>query len=155
MGLRVLANFLAPGTGTALDIRTGSGFTVRLDGPAQGSGSGPGPREMVLGALAGCTALDVSSILGKKRQPPATYEIAVEADASVDHPQVFTAVRVEHRVSGDVEPDALRRAVELSATRYCPVSAMLAKAVAIEHRYHLERPGWPHQDALVVVTGPA
>ena len=70
-------------------------------------------------------------------------------------PHVFTTIVVEHQVTGAVEPAALSRAVELSATRYCPVSRMLSHSVRIEHRYRLNRPGLPEEQALVVVTGPS
>ena len=153
MTLRVLATVPQPSPAMRVDVATGTGFAVTLDAPPQGLAAGPWPRELVLAALAACAAMDVSAILGKKRQPPAAYQIAVEAEAQKTHPQVFTLVRIEHRVTGDVEPEALRRAVELSATRYCPVNAMLSQAVRIEHRYRLSRAGQPDREALVVVTG--
>ena len=109
----------------------------------------------MLVGLAGCTAMDVASILAKKRQVPEQYEIAIEADEAPNPPHVFTAIVIEHQVTGAVEPAALSRAVELSATRYCPVSRMLSQAVRIEHRYRLDRPGLPQEHALVVVTGPS
>jgi putative redox protein len=98
--------------------------------------------------------MDVASILRKKRQPPESYQIAVSADSSAEHPKVFVRISVEHRVSGAVEREALRRSIELSATRYCPVSAMLSASVRIEHRYRLQREGEPARSELVVVTGP-
>jgi hypothetical protein len=61
---------------------------------------------------------------------------------------------VEHRVSGQVEPEALRRSIELSATRYCPVSAMLSASVRIEHWYRLTGAEGRTTEALVAVTGP-
>ena len=99
--------------------------------------------------------MDVASILAKKRQVPERYEIAIEADEAPSPPHVFTRIVVEHQVSGEVEPEAMRRAVELSATRYCPVSRMLSHSVRIEHRYRLLRPGLSEEHALVVVTGPS
>jgi putative redox protein len=98
--------------------------------------------------------MDVASILRKKRQSAASYEIAVSGESAEEHPRVFTAVTVEHRVSGDVEAEALRRSIELSATRYCPVSAMLSKAVRIEHWYRLVGSDGVEVEALVAVTGP-
>ena len=98
--------------------------------------------------------MDVGPILRKKRQAVATYQVAVTAQKADEHPQVYTAITVEHRVSGVVDAEALRRAVELSATRYCPVSAMLSRGVRIEHRYRLAQDGQPEISALVAITGP-
>jgi putative redox protein len=109
---------------------------------------------MILVGLIGCTGMDVASILAKKRQPTDRYEVAVVAEIAAAPPRVFTRIVVEHRVSGAVAVEALRRAIELSATRYCPVSAMLRKAVPIEHRYRLRQPGQPEREGLVVITGP-
>jgi putative redox protein len=78
----------------------------------------------------------------------------VTGEKADEHPQVYTSIAIEHQVSGAVEPDALRRAVELSATTYCPVSAMLSKSVRIEHRFRLVRETGEEVAALVVTTGP-
>jgi uncharacterized OsmC-like protein len=67
---------------------------------------------------------------------------------------VFTSITVEHRISGGVDVEALRRSIELSATRYCPVSSMLSAVATIEHRYVLMA-GGKRQAALVAVTGPS
>jgi putative redox protein len=131
------------------------GHDVRIDGkPPEGEGSAASPKEALLAALAGCTAIDVASILRKKRQAAATYEIHAEAESAEEHPRVFTSVTVEHRVTGDVTPEALRRSVELSATKYCPVSHMLSASVRIEHRYRLVAPDGAETEGLVAVTGP-
>jgi putative redox protein len=134
-----------------VEVATPSGHRLVLDGdPPDGDDSGARPMEMVLAALAGCTAMDVISILRKKRQPPAGYEIDVRSERSEAHPRVYTRIVIEHRISGDVRAEAVRRSVELSATKYCPVSAMLARGVSIEHRYRIdERPS-----VLVAVTAP-
>lgn len=152
-----LATFADPAAGMRVSSRTGSGFTITYDTEEAGDQrSGPSPAESVLSALAGCTSLDVASILRKKRQVPDAYQIAVTGERATEHPRVFTAIVVEHRVTGDIDPEAVRRSVELSATRYCPVSAMLSASVRIEHRFRLERtPQDPEPvSALVVTTGP-
>ena len=139
----------------AVEVVTGSGHTLQLDASGdEGEKGGAGPKEVLLAALAACTSMDVASILGKKRQPPESYQIAVSGDTAAEHPRVFVCISLEHRVSGAVEPEALRRSIELSATRYCPVSAMLSASVRIEHRYRLQREGEPTRSELVVVTGP-
>lgn len=152
--MRVLATFPAPGDSLRAEVQTGSGFTVTVDSADAGSPSGASPRETVLIGLVGCTGMDVASILAKKRQPPNSYQVAVEAQSADQPPRVFTRIIIEHRVAGAVEPQALHRAIHLSATRYCPVTAMLSKAVLLEHRYRLTRPGQADREALVVITGP-
>jgi putative redox protein len=131
------------------------GHQVVMDGsPPDGDGAGMSPRGVLLSALAGCAAMDVTSILAKKRQRIERYEIAVAGDEAAEHPQRFTAIRVEHRLHGDADPEAIRRSIELSATRYCAVSALLSRGVEIEHRYRLTRPDGTEAAALVAVTGP-
>lgn len=151
----VLATVVDPQQGLRVDVVTGTGFNLIFDIADSGERrAGPGPTESVLAALAGCTSMDVGSILRKKRQPAAGYRIAVTAEKADEHPQVYTSIVIEHQVSGEVEPEALRRAIELSATAYCPVSAMLSRAVRIEHRYRLTREGKEEVSALVAITGP-
>jgi putative redox protein len=151
----LLATVRDPQAALAIDVVTDSQFTLTFDTTAAGEArAGPGPSESVLAALAGCTSMDVGSILRKKRQRADSYRIAVTAERSDEHPQVYTAIVVEHQVSGAVEPEALRRAVELSATHYCPVSAMLSHGIRIEHRYRLNQDGHDEVSALVAVTGP-
>jgi putative redox protein len=151
----VLATVVEPQRAVRVDVRTGTGFQLTFDTDEGGEDrAGPGPTESVLAALAACTSMDVGSILRKKRQPAASYLIAVTGEKADAHPQVYTSIVVEHRVSGEVEPEALRRAIELSATTYCPVSAMLSHSVRIEHRYRLTRDGESEVSALVATTGP-
>jgi putative redox protein len=137
------------------EARTEHGQAVLMDAdPPEGDDSAAGPKEVLLASLAGCTAMDVASILRKKRQAAATYEVHVSAESAAEHPRVFTAITIEHRVSGAVEPEALRRSVELSAIQYCPVSAMLSESVPIKHRYRLTDANGDVHAALVVTTGP-
>lgn len=156
MSQTALATFVDPAARMRVEATTGTGFTVVMDAPPEGQErTGPGPREVVLAALAGCTSMDVASILRKKRQEAATYRIAVSAEEREDEqPHVFTRIVIEHAVTGAVSAEALARAIELSATRYCPVSAMLSATVRIEHRYRLRRDGEEEEIGLVVVTGP-
>ena len=158
MALRntVRATFVDPDGGMGVDAQSGSGFPIRFDAAASGEGGiGSSPTETLLAALAACTAMDVASILRKKRQPFRTYRIDVSGEKQEAHPQVFTAITVEHQLTGSMTAEAVRRSVELSATAYCPVSAMLSASVRIEHRYRIRRDG-EHQDeaAVVVITGP-
>lgn len=138
-----------------VDARTEHAQVISMDAdPPEGDDSAAGPKEALLAALAGCTGMDVASILRKKRQIAERYEIVVSGELAAAHPRVFTAITVEHRVAGAVEADALRRSIELSATRYCPVNAMLSAVATIEHRYVLTGEDGREHAALVAVTGP-
>jgi putative redox protein len=116
------------------------------------------PVESVVASLAGCSGMDVISILQKKRQVVDRYEVEVKALQRAEYPQVLTEVDVVHVVEGPVLLEhAVRRAIELSATKYCPVNAMLsAGATEVRHRYRMHCTGLEEKEAegLVVVTGP-
>jgi len=142
------------GEGTRLVAVTGSGHSIAMDS-AEGD-SGPRPAELLMVAQAGCTAMDVLSILRKKRQPVTRYEVRVSGEQRDDpHPHVFERIRLVHVVEGDVEPEAVRRAVELSATRYCTVTANLASGVAeIHHAYLVRDTAGEEHYGEVVITGP-
>lgn len=153
--LTALATVVDPRQAVRVDAVTGTGFELIFDTADAGADrAGPSPTESILAALAACTSMDVGSILRKKRQPAASYRIAVTGEKADEHPQVYTGIVVEHQVAGDIEPEALRRAVELSATTYCPVSAMLSHSVRIEHRFRLTQGDGGEVSALVAITGP-
>ena len=142
--------------GMRFTITTGSGHSVAID-DADGD-SAPRPAELLLAAQAGCTALDVASILTKKRQSYASYEVAVTGAQREDrHPHVYQRIDIVHEFEGpDLDVAAVRRAIDLSATRYCTASAMFSAGPAeIHHQYLLRRgDGRPVEDGEVVVTGP-
>ena len=153
MSTRILAT-VHPAS-SRVTARTAGDQPMPMDAdPPEGEDTAPGPKEMLLAALAGCTAMDVASLLRKKRQHATAYEIEVSGESATEHPKVFTSISVEHRVSGEVEPEALRRSIELSATRYCPVNAMLSGTVRIEHRYRLTDEAGTRHEAIVAVVGP-
>ena len=138
-----------------VEARTAEGHEVVMDSAQPiGDASAAEPKQALLASLAGCTAMDVASILRKKRQSAVTYELAVSGESTTGHPRVFTDISVEHRVSGEVEPEALRRSIELSATQYCPVNAMLSAVARIEHRYRLTDAAGTVHEAVVAVVGP-
>jgi putative redox protein len=116
------------------------------------------PVETLVVSLAACTGMDVASIALKKRQQVSRYEIRVEADQRDEYPQVLTRADVIHRIEGPVvEEAAIRRAIELSATKYCPVNAMLsAGPTEVHHRYIVRSTGPEpfESEGEVVVTGP-
>ncbi len=117
-----------------------TGFAVPLGAEAAGGGKDDGfrPIELMLVSLAGCTGMDVISILQKKKQQVRGFEVRVHADRAEEHPKVFTSITVEYIVSGSqIEPAAVERAIELSETKYCPAQAMLGKVVPIQHTYQI------------------
>ena len=94
------------------------------------------PTEMVMLGLAGCTAMDVISILGKKQQAVTAFEVSVESTRRADHPMSFTSATVHYKVTGtNVDPVAVARAIELSTTKFCTVSTTLEKAMPIAFAY--------------------
>ncbi len=102
----------------------------------------PSPMELVLIALGGCTGADVVSILEKKRQRVAGYEIEVRGERRAEHPRIYTRIEVIHRVRGhNIDPKAVEHAVKLSETKYCSVSAMLSASAQVSMRYEIENEG--------------
>ncbi len=143
------------GSGLRFIARTGSGHEIVLD-DSDGN-AGPRPVEMLLVGQAGCTGMDVISILHKKRQNVTRYEVSVTADQRDGQPAVFTRADVVHLVEGPgIDEAAMRRAIELSATKYCSVAAMLsAGTVEIHHRYRiLGAAGAAPVEGEVMVAGP-
>jgi putative redox protein len=121
-------------SGVTFNGVTGSGFKVPMDTSIEhgGTNSGPTPMELVLTGLGGCTAMDVITILHKKKQDVTNFEIYLHADRATDHPMVFTDITVEFVVTGrNIDEVAVNRAVELSETKYCSVNAMLRKTATI------------------------
>jgi len=101
--------------------------------------TGLAPMKVVLIGLCGCTAMDVVSILQKKRQPFTGLQVRATAERASDHPRVYTRIHLEYIVRGKgVDPQAVERAIELSQTKYCSVSAMLAKTAEITTSYRIE-----------------
>ncbi len=126
-------------TGTA-----DTGFEVPLGSIPKVGGDDDGfhPTELVLVGLAGCTAMDVISILQKKRQDVTGFEVKAHAERATEHPKVFTHVLVEYVITGhNLDPEAVERAVQLSREKYCTVNAMLSKAVTIDHKITIQESG--------------
>lgn len=107
--------------------------------------------EMLLVGLGGCTGMDVISILRKMRQEVTHYEVRLEGTRAEEHPKIYTDITVEHVLKGrKLQEELVRKAVDLSANRYCPASAMLGKAAKIRHTYRIidERTGIEESGAL-------
>jgi len=134
-------------------VQTGSGHQMILDDSA--GGTGPKPIELVAAALAGCTGFDVITILRQKYHQKVTgYEVRVEADQAERPPQVFSAVRIHHVVTGvEVDKVAVEEAIRLSEEKYCSVGAMVQKTASFHTTYAIvdEKTEWikPLQTAEV------
>ena len=122
----------------SLEAVSHSHHTIVFDGDPMHT-HGASPMEAVLMALCGCTAIDVVSILKKKREPFTGLAVSAVAEQASEPPTVFTHVRLTYRVSGAVSRKAMEDAVRLSETKYCSVAAMLSKTAKIE--YEIEYAG--------------
>ena len=121
-------------------VGSGTEYTIALSSrPAMGQpAEGASPMELILEGLAGCTAMDVLSILQKKRQDVTAFEIRVHAERADEHPRVFKHIKLEYIVTGhNVQKDAVKRSIELSLEKYCSVHAMISKAVPVEHTFRI------------------
>ncbi len=117
-----------------------TGFEVVMDSGLSvgGDNTAPRPMELILIGLCGCTAMDVISILRKKRASVSGLEVKAHAERAASHPKIFTDIHLEYIVTGNnVNPKAVERAIELSATTYCPAQAMLALAANMTTSYKI------------------
>lgn len=119
--------------GMAFDVELqGHHFTVDAEAQVGGSDRGPRPKALLLSALAGCTGMDVVAILKKMRMPFASFSVDVSGELTDEHPKVFRALHVTYRFTGEeLDRAKIERAVELSQTTYCGVTAMLRKTAEI------------------------
>ena len=127
--------------GAAFVGESGSGHAMVIDGaPAAGGRNiGPRPMEMMLIGLGGCSAFDVVLILRKSRQAVTDCRVELEAERADTAPRVFTRIHMVFVVSGsELRESAVRRAVDLSAEKYCSATAMLRTSVEITHEYRIE-----------------
>lgn len=120
---------------------SGSGHAVVMDGPADGGGRNLGirPMEMLLLGTGGCSAYDVVHILKKSRQPVSDCFVEMEAERADTVPSVFTKIHMHFVVTGGakLKEAQVKRAVDLSADKYCSASIMLGKACEISHDYEI------------------
>lgn len=117
-----------------------SGHAVVMDGPPEFGGRNLGvrPMEMLLLGMGGCTSFDVINILKKTRQQVVDCEVQLEAERADTEPKVFTKIHVHFIVTGkDLSEKHVKRAVELSADKYCSASIMLGKAAEISHDFEI------------------
>lgn len=118
-----------------------SGHSVVMDGPPESGGRNLGirPMEMLLLGMGGCTAFDVVSVLKKSRQEIFDVDVALSADRAKDEPKVFTRIHAHFIVRGrNIKEAQVKRAIELSAEKYCSASIMLGKTAKITHDYEIQ-----------------
>jgi putative redox protein len=129
--------------GTTLVAKGDTNHWVTMDGGPDtgGSNAGSTPKELLLFALGGCTAMDVIPIMKKKRIPFTDFEINISGNTVETDPKIFSDLHLEYVVYGEnINPADVERAIELSRTKYCSVSAMLSKSVKITHSLKIIAP---------------
>jgi putative redox protein len=116
-----------------------SGHAIVVDSD-RASNKAPGPMELVLMALGACTATDVVSILKKKRQKLQALEVICSGERAPEPPTVWIRLEILYRLYGTLDEAAVKRAIELSESKYCSVSAMLQKTAKLTWRYEILPP---------------
>lgn len=146
--------------GMRFDIRTGSGHDLVLDVAEQdgGQNAGPTPTDLLMVGLAGCTGMDVVSILAKMRQEVTGLEISVHGTRQDEYPQIFRRITVTYTFTGrGLRPESVERAIELSETKYCTVGATLAPTATITSTFRIIEavpPGQAEQGDQTSAAGP-
>ena len=124
----------------AFVAESGSGHAIVIDGPAEigGRNLGSRPMELMLMSVGSCSAVDIVQILKKARQPIATCEVEVTGKRAETDPKVFTHIHLHFIVGGSgLSEPHVKRAVTLSAEKYCSASIMLQKAAEVTHDYEI------------------
>lgn len=119
---------------------SGSGHAIVMDGPADHGGRNLGmrPMEMLLLGMGGCTEFDVMMMLRKSRQDVTSCEVQLEAQRAETEPKVFTAIHAHFVIHGaNLNEKHVKRAIALSAEKYCSASIMLEKTAKITHDYEI------------------
>jgi len=127
--------------GVSFEAESGSGHTVVMDGPPDlgGRNLGPRPMEMLIMGMGGCASFDVLTILQKSRQNVTGCEACISAERADAVPAVFTKIHMTFKISGEgLKESLVKRAVALSAEKYCSASIMMEKAgVEVTHSYEI------------------
>ncbi len=120
-----------------------NGFTIPLDAKMDvgGHDAGIAPMELMLTSLGGCTAMDVISVLRKKKQEITAFEVQVEGERAEEHPKVYTEIWVKFVLTGKgIDPKAVERAIELSRDKYCGAAATLRHTATMHYDYEIIEP---------------
>ena len=126
--------------GAAFIGLSSGGHTVVMDGPPEGGGRnlGPRPMEMLLLSMAACSTYDVISILQKSREEIKDCDVKITANRAEDHPKIFTDIHLHFIVTGnDIKEKNVKRAIDLSAEKYCSASIMLGAMAKITHDFEI------------------
>jgi putative redox protein len=124
----------------AFEVETESGHNLTLDAKPEvgGKNKGPAPMEVLLVSLAGCTGMDVASILKKKRVDLSSMSVNVNGEKAAQHPKYFTKIDVEFNFEGNgIKEEDVKRAIDLSKDKYCSVSVMLKEKAEISYRWKI------------------
>ena len=124
----------------AFEAETQSWHKILLDAKQEvgGEEKGPRPMEILLVSLAGCTGMDVASILKKKRVNLQGFTIKINAEQASEHPKIFTKINVEYNFTGkNIKEEDVKRAIELSCEKYCSVTAMLKEKAEITYKWNI------------------
>ncbi|PMQ02164.1 MAG: osmotically inducible protein OsmC [Dictyoglomus sp. NZ13-RE01] len=119
---------------------TPSNFQIVMDSTPDhgGENEGPRPMELVLVALGGCTGMDVISILNKMKEKVESFEMSITAERAQDHPKVYTKVHIEYIFKGEnLKEENIKKAIELSQTKYCSVSAILRGTAEVTYSWKI------------------
>ena len=121
--------------GLAFDVELdGHHFMVDADEQFGGKDLGPKPKPLLLSAVAGCTGMDVASLLTKMKMPFDSFALEVEGDLADDHPKVYTDIVVRYIFTGSqLDRDKIEKSVKLSLDKYCAVHAMLSRSANLRH----------------------
>ena len=135
---KIQVTWAGPGMRLIGDVNEGPAIILDSSKATYGTHSGPSPMELILLGLAGCTAMDVISIMAKKRQPMTNLQVKVDAERADKHQQVYTKIHIEYIAYGTgVDPNALARSIELSEEKYCSVASTLKGKAQISTEFEL------------------
>lgn len=119
----------------AFSSTTPSGHEIKMDAAEEvgGSNSGARPTELLLNAVAGCTGIDIISILTKMRLEPTKFYMDVEGQRADDHPKKFTKIHIHYSLEGDLPEEKVVRAIQLSVDKYCTVAHSLSATIRVSY----------------------
>lgn len=136
--MKAQVTWTGPGLRLVGETEDSPAIVVDSRGDVYGTHTGPTAMELVLIGLASCTAMDVISIMDKKRQPLTNLQVKADAERAEEHPRVFTKIHLEYIAYGHgIEEKALVRAIELSEEKYCSVHGMLKKSVEFTRSHRI------------------
>ena len=142
--IKTQVTWTGPGLRLIGEVEGSPAIVLDSKNPTYGANTGISPKSLLLVGLAGCTAMDVISIMAKKRQPLVNLQVKVTAEETTRHPKVYQNIHLEYIAYGTgISEQALQRAIQLSETTYCGASAMLRHATEITHSYRIVEAPYP------------